>query len=177
MSQICSPDTNQIQVSMPFTLRDFPDSAAHLQQGNHIAALPIVIRFPQKRNMESLPKLCQDMRETRLSSKSKYLALGFYYMMNYFMAFLRWPLNFHPLDCVRNYTTVLATVPGPRKPLVFRGLCARELFYFVPGSGRLACGISTITHGMKLQLAINCDTSYLQNGLDRELVTRFEKIF
>jgi hypothetical protein len=101
------------------------------------------------------------MRETRLSSKSKYLALGFYYMMNYFMAVLRWPLNFHPLSCVDNYTTVLATVPGPRKPLVFRGLGVRELFYFVPGSGRLACGISTITHGMNLQFAVNCDTSYL----------------
>jgi len=117
------------------------------------------------------------MREIRLSSRSKYLALGFYYMMKYFMTLLRWPLNFQPLKCVVNYTSVLATVPGPIKPLVFRGLSVRELFYFVPGSGRLACGISIITHGTKLQLAVNCDTSYLQNGLEKELISRFETIF
>jgi len=46
MSQICSLDTNKVQVSMPFSLVDFPDNAAQLKMGNNIAALPIVIQFP-----------------------------------------------------------------------------------------------------------------------------------
>jgi len=46
-----------------------------------------------------------------------------------------------------------------------------ELFYFVPGSGRLACGISTITHNDYLQLAVNYDTSY---DIDQEFVKNFE---
>jgi hypothetical protein len=36
---------------MPFTLRDFPENAAQLQQGNYLAALPILIRFPEKRDL------------------------------------------------------------------------------------------------------------------------------
>lgn len=71
-------------------------------------------------------------------------------MMNYLMVLLRWFLNFRPLSCADNYTTVLSTVPGPRRPFVFKGHPAKELFYFVPGSGGLACGISTITHGSNL---------------------------
>ena len=88
------------------------------------------------------------------SSKSKFEAIGWYYMMKYFLFFLRPALNFKPWSVATNYFSVLSIVPGPKKPFKFaekgddgENIEVKSLAYFVPSQGRLANGISVITNG------------------------------
>jgi len=80
------------------------------------------------------------------SYKTLFLALGFYYMMNYFVGLLRWKMCFDWKRICNNYTTVFSCVPGPKKAWEFEGLKVKEVFYLVPGAGALGCGIGVITH-------------------------------
>ena len=60
------------------------------------------------------------MKETKASvrsSKGKFEALGWYYMMKAFLTFLRPALNFKPHSVAKNYFTVLSIVPGAKVPL------------------------------------------------------------
>jgi hypothetical protein len=86
------------------------------------------------------------------------MALGWYFMMKYFMTLLRYPMNYCPWSVAPSYTAVLSVVPGKKAPYVFDfkskegkdGVTVRSLAYFVPGTGMLANGISAITHGGKM---------------------------
>ena len=60
-----------------------------------------------------------DTKRSVRSSKSKFEAIGWYYMMKYFLFLLRPLLNFKPHSVANNYFTVLSIVPGPKMPLKF----------------------------------------------------------
>lgn len=78
--------------------------------------------------------------------KNLFLALGFYYMMRYFVGVLRWKMCFDWTRICNNYATVLSVVPGPKVAWRWDGLEIQDLFYLVPGAGALGCGIGVITH-------------------------------
>jgi hypothetical protein len=80
------------------------------------------------------------------SYKTIFLALGFYYMMRYFVGLLRWRMCYNWKPVCNNYTTVLSCVPGPKKPLYSRGLIIKEVFYLVPGAAALGCGIGVLIY-------------------------------
>ena len=83
-------------------------------------------------------------------------------------------MNYSPWTVAPSYTAVLSVVPGKKEPYVFDfpnqhsnekgktevGVLVRSLVYFVPGQGRLANGISVITHGGHMQIGVMSDTSY-----------------
>ena len=89
------------------------------------------------------------------SKRTKFESIGWYYMMKYFMFILRYPLTKSPETVARYYHSVLSMVPGPKKPFTFaikdsggiEDLLVKDLVYFVPGLGRVSCGISAITNG------------------------------
>lgn len=83
------------------------------------------------------------------SIKTIQLGLGFYYMMNYFVSLLRYNMVYDYKSICNNYTTVFSCVPGPVKAWSFGGNKVQEVFYTVPGVGRLGCGIGVITQGGK----------------------------
>ena len=88
--------------------------------------------------------LANHRKQTR-SIKNIQLGLGFYYMMKYFVPLLRYNMEHaHELIC-NNYTSVFSCVPGPLKSWVFCGSQVKEMYYVVPGVGRLGCGIGFIT--------------------------------
>ena len=80
------------------------------------------------------------------SYKNIFLAVGFYYMMRYFVGVLRWRMCFNWRPICNNYTMVLSCVPGPKKPLFFEGLRVHECYYLVPGAAALGCGVGVITY-------------------------------
>lgn len=45
LSQIAQ-SAKQINVSMPFTLKDFPENVKQLNVGNDFAMLPVYLKFP-----------------------------------------------------------------------------------------------------------------------------------
>ena len=49
---------------------------------------------------------------------------------------------------------IVSNIPGPREPMVFNGIRTRELIGLIPGSGDLAFGISAISMGKKLIMAV-----------------------
>jgi len=52
LSQIAE-NTKQINVSMPFTLKDFPQTSRQLNVGNDFALMPVYLRFPVVRDLTS----------------------------------------------------------------------------------------------------------------------------
>jgi hypothetical protein len=122
---------NTIQVSVPFTLRDFPKDLKSLKVNNDFACLPKLLRFPTKDGqrveifesdqlfkdtfLAKLREVNQDIR----SVKSKFMALGWYFMMKYFLFLLRVPMNNNPWTVADTYTSVVSIVPGKREPYIF----------------------------------------------------------
>ena len=86
-------------------------------------------------------------------------------MMKYFLFLLRYPLTTKPYTVARYYHSVLSLVPGPKKrfSLGIRDFTGQKdvevtsLVYFVPGLGRVTCGISAITNGDTIQFGLLCD--------------------
>lgn len=118
-----------------------------------------------------------EQQEKIRSYKTIFLALGFYYMMNYFVGLLRWKMCYDWKRICNNYTTVLSCVPGPKKGWEFEGLKVREVFYLVPGAGALGCGIGIITHDDNCQIAVGCDMVYFPNDTHKTFVSNFVKAF
>ena len=80
------------------------------------------------------------MKETKASirsSKGKFEAFGWYYMMKIFLTVLRPILNSKPYSVATNYFTVLSIVPGSKVPLNLAynetPVKVKSLVYFVPG--------------------------------------------
>jgi hypothetical protein len=132
---------------MPFTLKDFPESARQINVGNDFAIMPVYLKFPATRDLSSFQEIINNQKRVMKSSRNFFTALGVYYSMKYLVSLIRIPMVYKPLYLGANYTTALSTVPGPKVGWVFEGLKVKELFYMVPGVGGLACGISAITHG------------------------------
>ena len=75
-------------------------------------------------------------------------------------------------------------VPGPKKRFTF-GLVAKDgsdievksLVYFVPGLGRVTCGISAITNGDEVQFGLMCDENQFTEGRADLFVRYVEEIY
>ena len=99
------------------------------------------------------------------TKRAKFESIGWYYMMKLFLFLLRVPLNYQPAGVASYYHTVLSLVPGPKEQFTFgiesakdgKDVVVRSLVYFVPGLGRVSCGISAITNGDKIQFGLMCD--------------------
>lgn len=44
-------------VSIPFTIKDYPDSLENIHIGNDFAALPFTFKFPKKRDVTSINEM------------------------------------------------------------------------------------------------------------------------
>lgn len=162
---------------MPFTLKDYPASLQEAQMGNDFACLPMLLKFPEKRDVTAVREVLVAYRKQVKSLRNVQLGLGFYYMMNYFVSVLRHNMVHSPHRVCNNYVSVFSCVPGPKAPLTFMGKAVREMFYIVPGVGRLGAGIGMVTAGGRVQATVQCDTSYFPAEMHREFLEKFEYIF
>ena len=72
-------------------------------------------------------------------------------------------------------TMIFSNVPGPKKPSKILGKDSKNMFFFVPGMGNLATGISIISHVDHFKIGIISDTSQIENP--KELRDIFERNF
>ena len=104
--------SDEVQACVPFTLRDFPDTFVKLKVHNDFACLPKMLNFPKDRDgkriklydnkvikseerfKETLLQVMNETKQSVRSSKAKFEAIGWYYMMKYFIVLLRPLLNF-----------------------------------------------------------------------------------
>jgi hypothetical protein len=164
---------------MPFTLRGYPDSLNDLTVNNDFACLPKLLKFPVKDGQridvladdqvfkEAVLAKVKEVNQDIRSVKSKFMAIGWYFMMKYFIFLLRVPMTTRPWTVANTYTSVVSIVPGKKTPYVFdiankggHGVKVHSLVYFVPGSGRIANGVSVVTHGDTMGVGVMADTSY-----------------
>lgn len=74
---------------------------------------------------------------------------------------------------VSKATVVLSNVPGPRVPFNFKGAECKGIIALIPGLGDLAFGISAISQGEQLYMAVQSDTSYVERPEElRDLLER-----
>ncbi len=59
LSKIATASTF-VQVSMPFTLKDYPQTVSDLKIGNDFAALPFRLTFPVVRELSSFRQMLHD---------------------------------------------------------------------------------------------------------------------
>ena len=78
-----------MQVSIPFTLKDYPSSISKLKIGNDFACLPFRLGFLEDRSIKAFPKMLRNQQRQVRDSNTIFLGLGFYYMMKYFVGLLR----------------------------------------------------------------------------------------
>jgi hypothetical protein len=64
---------------------------------------------------------------------------------------------------VSKSTVVISNVPGPKEPLNYFGVKSKSLLALIPGLGDLAMGISALSHGNTLLMAVQSDVSYLED--------------
>ena len=64
---------------------------------------------------------------------------------------------------VSKATVILSNVPGPKIPLVYHGLKTRALIALIPGLGDCAFGISALSHGENLYMAVQADETYVKD--------------
>ena len=121
---------------VPFTLRGFPEHLNGLKVNNDFACVPFWLRFPKDKQTNKrvfiyrngkLPyygklklkntvlSLMADLRQTMRTKRAKFEAIGWYYMMKYFLFFLRVPLVYQPTGVASYYHSVLSLVPGPKE--------------------------------------------------------------
>ena len=101
------------------------------------------------------------------SKRAKFESIGWYYMMKFFLFLLRVPLNYKPKTVAAYYHSVLSLVPGPTHKFTFnlpratsfQDIQVNSLVYFVPGLGRVTCGISAISHGDDVCFGLMCDSN------------------
>ena len=109
-----TPNANSMQVCVPFSLRGFPESVATLECNNDFACVPFWIHFPKdaatgeriflykdktldkKQLKESMTNVMARLRTSMREKRSKFLSIGWYYMMKYFLFLLRYALNYQP---------------------------------------------------------------------------------
>lgn len=74
---------------------------------------------------------------------------------------------------VSKTTVVISNVPGPTVPMVFKGYKTRGFIGMIPGLGDCAFGISAISMGNSLYMAIQADTSYVEDPRElRDIIER-----
>lgn len=68
---------------------------------------------------------------------------------------------------------VFSNVPGPKTPYTFIGKKTKKIFFFVPGMGEVASGISIISHGNVVKIGCISDTSNIEKPA--EMIHMFEQ--
>lgn len=77
---------------------------------------------------------------------------------------------------VSKATVVMSNVPGPKKPLKWPSLGPAKgvgFIAWIPGLGDLAFGISILSLGERMYMAVQADTSYVKNPAEiRDILNR-----
>ena len=134
---------DSLLVCVPFSLRGFPRDLKSLHVNNDFACVPLRVNFPKQDNCRlsvfkktldglvfpdgdrySLDKdllgtvvktAMKDAGRSVRNKRAKFEAVGWHYMMKYFLFLLRYPLNYKPKSVATYYSAVLSLVPGPKE--------------------------------------------------------------
>jgi len=160
----------EVNLTVPFSLRPLPDSPSELIMANDFAPLPIklVVRNDFESTMEIVSK---DMKKLRTS----FQPYGMYYFLWILLQLPTIGAYFGLDDLANELTMVYSNVAGPKVPIKFNGQSSHKLFFYVPAVGKLAVGLSIISHGDVLKLGFSSDESYCDDP--QELIDIFERNF
>lgn len=61
------------------------------------------------------------------------------------------------------FTMVISNVAGPRRPIVYDGKKSLDAGFFVPALGKLATGLSFLSHVDTLKIGFASDQAYVKN--------------
>lgn len=61
------------------------------------------------------------------------------------------------------FTMVISNVPGPRRQIVYDGKKSLDAGFFVPALGKLASGLSILSHADTMKIGFCSDQAYVQN--------------
>jgi len=74
---------------------------------------------------------------------------------------------------VSKATVAFSNIPGPLYPYKFGEHESKEMIGMIPGIGDLAIGVSAVSHGKILRMAVQADIVYLKDP--KELTRLLEK--
>jgi len=69
LSQLAT-DVKRTQVSIPFTLKDYPKRVDDIRMGNDFAALPFTMKFPEVRDLSSFKQMMKEHQKQARSVKN-----------------------------------------------------------------------------------------------------------
>lgn len=79
---------------------------------------------------------------------------------------------------VSKATVAFSNVPGPLYPYKFGEHESKEMIGMIPGIGDLAFGVSAVSHGKVLRMAVQADVVYLKDpkALTRLLEKNYDRV-
>ena len=144
------PRRLDVRAAMPVNLRPLGRMA---QLGNHFGlvflSLPLGIA-------DSLPRLAE-VRRRSLALRRSAEAVVVYAILR---AIGRVPLAVQRLVVqifATKATLVMTNVPGPRRTLYLAGKAIRDVFFWVPQSGRVGLGVSILSYDGSVRLGVGTD--------------------
>ena len=144
------PESLNFRCAMPVNLRP-PESMASLgnQFGLVFLSIPVGIADPRER-------LAEFQRRTKALKRSAepIVAYALLRLMGMVPPFLHRTVV---KIFAAKITAVMTNVPGPRQTLYLAGLPIRDLFFWVPQSGRVGLGVSIFSYAGHVRLGVGTD--------------------
>ena len=151
-------ETKSLNLLVPFSLREIPRSSEEHRMRNEFSILCFTLGL-----YSTFEDAVRAVTKTTTSMKNSIYPFATHTLSE----FTAWMPNLVGqlilMWYVSKATVVFSNVPGPRVPLNFNGKKSKGLIALIPGNGDLAFGISAISHGETLIMAIQSDVCYLEN--------------
>lgn len=170
IAKICTEKTQSVTVSIPFTLRDYPENLSKFSVHNDFSCLPFKLEFPEKREISSFKQMLEKQKKAVKDKRQLFLGIGFYYMMKGMVRIVKPLMNSHSDRVANNVTTVFSIVPGSLKHWDWIGIKHHEIFYVATGGGALSSCISVITQAGQCQIGLACDEVYFPNDSHKKFI-------
>ena len=163
-------ETKSINMLVPFSFREVPRKAEDHQYENDFSALCFTLPLSGEFN-DALEKV----QATTGSMKNSIYPFGLMALTQLIAWFPGTVGQLVMMWVVSKATVVLSNVPGPKTGLFWPSLGTKALGFigWIPGLGDLAFGVSIMSLGERMYMAIQADTSYVKNPSEiRDIINR-----
>jgi diacylglycerol O-acyltransferase / wax synthase len=159
--------TQSINLLVPFSLRELPKTIAEHKMNNDFNV--ICFTLAMKKSFEEAIKVVSAKTRKLKGSLYPFAVKALTEIIAWFPGIVG---QLVMMWVVSKATIVLSNVPGPKRCMKFGDVKCKGLVGLIPGLGDLAFGISAMSQGDQLIMAIQSDLDYVEDP--RELRDLFE---
>lgn len=160
--------TTSINCFIPFSFRKIPSKPIEHRLENDFTALCFTMQLGST-FQDAVASVSKQMK----SMKKSLYPFGVHALSQFMQSLPSVIGQLITVWVVSKVTVIISNVPGPTQPMVFKGYKTRGFIGMIPGLGDCAFGISAISMGDTLYMAIQADTIYVEDPREiRDIIER-----